>query len=405
MEDTTVTTESTGALALYTNRATIEDFLQNVRKEVESHVPDISTEKGRKAIASLAYKVSQTKSAADKKRLELTADLRARVSEINELGGVVTTELEKLRDQARRPLTEWEEKEEKRVDACKEAIAILKDKLTSTADLGEFTLNASLQHATTMVIEMPAFADFLDEARAAQNAAIEHLTRQIATAKQLAEQAAELARMREVQAENERKEQERLAKEAAENAERERQAQAERDRIEQERLQKEREEAEAERIRVAAETARKEAEEKAERERKEADEKREAEHKAALAKAEQDRLDEISRMEAKAKAEREAAEAEAARKVAELETEARRKQEEAEAETLRLRIAEQDRLAKVAREQAEADAREKNAQHRAAIRSKAMLDLVSLCDLSTDEAGKVFDAIAVGIVSNISVQF
>lgn len=394
MTDQTVATESTGALALYTSRATIEDFLQNVRQEVESHVPDISTEKGRKAIASLAYKVSQTKSAADKKRLELTAGLRAEVDKINELGGVVTKELEKIRDQARRPLTEWEEKEEKRVDACKEAIAILKDKLTSTADLGEFTLNASLQHATTMVIEMPAFADFLDEARAAQTAAIEHLTRQIATAKQLAEQAAELARMREVQAENERKEQERLAKEAAENAERERQAQAERDRIEQERLQKEREEAEAERIRVAAETARKEAEEKAERERKEADEKREAEHKAALAKAEEERLAEVARVEAKARAEREAAEAEALRK-----------QQEAEAETARLRKAEEDRLAQVAREQAEAEAREKNAQHRAAIRSKAMLDLVSLCDLSTDEAGKVFDAIAVGIVSNISVQF
>lgn len=394
MEDVTVTTEPTGALAIYTSRATIDDFLQNVRKEVESHVPDISTEKGRKAIASLAYKVSQTKSAADKKRLELTADLRARVSEINDLGSVVTTELEKLRDQARRPLDEWEEKEDARIAACKDAIQILKDKLSSTADLGEPVLSASLQHATTMVIEMPAFADYLDEARAAQAAAIEHLTRQIATARQIAEQAAELERLRAAEAERARVEQERLTKEAEERAEKERIAKEEADRVEAARLAKQREEEEAERIRVAAENAKKEAEEKAERDRKEAEEKREAEHQAALAKAEQDRLDEIARVEAKAKAEREAAEAEATRKL-----------EEANAEAARLRKAEEDRQAEQARQQAEADRREKDAKHRAAVRSSTVLDLVSLCDLTTDEAGKVFDAIAVGIVANLSVQF
>lgn len=394
MEDTTVTTESTGALALYTSRATIDDFLQNVRKEVESHVPDISTEKGRKAIASLAYKVSQTKSAADKKRLELTAGLRAEVDKINELGGIVTKELEKIRDEARRPLDEWEQKEKARVDKCKSDISLLKLALTYTADQGEEQLLANLQTVRSMVIEMPAFADFLDEALAAQKAADEHLTRQIATAKQIAEQAAELERLRAVEAERARIEQERLAKEAEERAEKERLAKEEADRIEAARLAKQREEEEAERIRVAAENAKKEAEEKAERDRKEAEQKREAEHQAALKKVEDDRLAELARLEAKAKAEREAAEAEATRKL-----------EEANAEAARLRKAEEDRQAEQARQLAEADRREKDAKHRAAVRSATVLDLVSLCDLTTDEAGKVFDAIAVGIVANLSVQF
>lgn len=383
LDQVTVGVENIGAVALFTGRATVDGFLKKVREEVEAHEPDTSTKKGRDAIASLAYKVSQTKAAADKKRLELTADLRAKVSEINELGGVVTTELEKLRDIARRPLTEWEEKEAARVAKCKSDISLLKLALTYTPDQGEGNLSQNLQTVRSMAFDMPAFADFLDEARSAQAVAVDHLTRQIAIAKQIAEQAAELERMRVAQAERDRIEAERLAKEAEEVADRERQAQAERERIEQARLKKEREEAEAERIRLAAEKARLDAEAKAERDRKEAEAKREAEHQAALAQAEADRRAEIARVQAHERAQRDAAEAEAAR----------------------LRKAEDDRLAVIARQRAEDERREKDAKHRADVRHETIRDLVDNCFLTDDQAGKVFDAIAVGIVANVSVKF
>jgi len=40
-----------------------EEFYEHVKREVESFVPDLSTDKGRKAIAALAFKVSRTKTA------------------------------------------------------------------------------------------------------------------------------------------------------------------------------------------------------------------------------------------------------------------------------------------------------------------------------------------------------
>lgn len=394
MSDLTASADPFNAPAIYANRITIDEFLKKVEAEVDSHVPDLSTEKGRKAIASLAYKVSQTKSAAEKARLALTADLRARVDEVNDLGKVVTGKLEELRDKARKPLTEWEAIEDARVNKCKSDISLLKLALTYTADIGEQRLSENLNFVQSMVIEMPAFADFLDEGRSAQASAIEHLTRQISVAKQLADQAAELARMKAEQAERDQAEAERVAKEAA--------AKAEQERIEREEAEaQERKAAEDERIRIAAEQAKKAAEEKAEKERQEAAALAEKNRLAELAKVEAEKQAEIERIQKEERAAREAAEAESLRK-----------QKEAEAETQRLRDAEISRLAEVARLKAEADkvaaadsARQLDAANRARVRNEAISDFFETCGIAPDVAGKVFDAIAVGIISHLSVKF
>ena len=54
------TIEKIDAVAIFTGGG-VDPILKAITDEVRSQVPDTSTDKGRKAIASLAYKVSQSK--------------------------------------------------------------------------------------------------------------------------------------------------------------------------------------------------------------------------------------------------------------------------------------------------------------------------------------------------------
>lgn len=56
-----VVIEKANAMTVFQSADQIEEILQKVEREVMSFVPDIATAKGRKEIASLAYKVAQTK--------------------------------------------------------------------------------------------------------------------------------------------------------------------------------------------------------------------------------------------------------------------------------------------------------------------------------------------------------
>lgn len=57
-----VVIERANALTVFKSADQIEEILAKVEREVMSFVPDVTTAKGRKEIASLAYRVSQTKS-------------------------------------------------------------------------------------------------------------------------------------------------------------------------------------------------------------------------------------------------------------------------------------------------------------------------------------------------------
>lgn len=64
-------------VAVFTNEKLFGEFVAKVRAEVDAFEPDLTTDKGRKAIASLAYKVSQSKTALDEAGKALTEEKRA----------------------------------------------------------------------------------------------------------------------------------------------------------------------------------------------------------------------------------------------------------------------------------------------------------------------------------------
>lgn len=104
------------AVEIFTNDG-LEDLLSSIEKEVLSFVPDLSTDKGRKEIASMAYKVARSKTALDNMGKELVSDLKARVKIVDVSRKTARDRLDALRDTVRAPLDEWESAEQKRLEA------------------------------------------------------------------------------------------------------------------------------------------------------------------------------------------------------------------------------------------------------------------------------------------------
>jgi hypothetical protein len=346
-----------------TDRAKRDDLFAEIRREVASHVPDLTTEKGRKAIASLAFKVTRTKTAIDEAGKKLNEDARARISAVDAERREIKARLDELRDQARRPLDEWEAAEEARIERVKGTLETLKSAgAISLSDTVE-SLKARREQSASIVID-DGFQEYSAAAAAHKAAALEALDVGIARLEREAADRLELERLR------------------AEAAERE--AKAEAERIE------------------AARKAKAEAEAKAQ---VEAAEKAAAEAKAAIEAASLE-AERRARADAEAKASAEAAAKQLAHDQA-LAAEKRR----ADA-AVAARKAEEARQAKIAAEQAaeakrEADAqaaREADRAHRAKVMGDAKAAIIGH-GVGEATAKAIILAIVAGEVPNVSLRF
>ncbi|CAM7639869.1 Cell envelope biogenesis protein TolA [Citrobacter freundii] len=108
-----VVIEKSSAMAVFTNNEQLDPIIEKIEKEARSLVPDVSTKKGRDAIASMAHKVSRSKTYIDNAGKELVAELKALPRQIDESRRIVRERLDALKDEVRRPLTEWEAEQER----------------------------------------------------------------------------------------------------------------------------------------------------------------------------------------------------------------------------------------------------------------------------------------------------
>ncbi|UQQ51906.1 hypothetical protein [Enterobacter roggenkampii] len=105
--------EKQNAMAVFTTKEQLEPIIEAIEKEARSLVPDVSTRKGRDAIASMAHKVARSKTYIDNAGKDLVAELKAMPKQIDESRRIVRERLEALKDEVRRPLTEWEAEQER----------------------------------------------------------------------------------------------------------------------------------------------------------------------------------------------------------------------------------------------------------------------------------------------------
>lgn len=112
----------------------LESILEKMKAEVRLLVPDLTTEKGRKEIASLAYKVSQSKTYLDGIGKDLVAEQKLELKKVDNERSNMRNELDKLRDEVRKPLNDWEDSEKKR-------IASIEGLITETIEAGVQSMN------------------------------------------------------------------------------------------------------------------------------------------------------------------------------------------------------------------------------------------------------------------------
>jgi hypothetical protein len=335
------------------DQSAFDRLYAEMEREVTEHRPDLTTAGGRKAIASLAYKITRTKTAIDDAGKKLTEDARKEIAAVNETRGAIRTKLEALADRARQPLTDWEVAEKERVARFDAIVATLQAAGAISIDDTSETLAARLAKVEAIQITDEEFGDQAPGARYTWTQATEALVAGIERLKREEADRAELARLREQAAERERQGAERLAAERAEAAaaEAERQRQAE--------------------IAAAAERARQEEAHRAERQRVAAEEAA----MAALRAQEEAHAAELARIQQ----ENEAREAE------------RVHQEQA-------RQAEADRLA------AEARRRQEDLDHRASVLAEIKAEFM-LRGVNAITARTVILAIAKGEIPHIKVEF
>jgi len=247
MSETTdlVVIEKANALTVFKSADQIEEIIQKVEREVMSFVPDVSTVKGRKEIASLAYRVSQTKSYLDGLGKDLVAELKEVPKLIDANRKTVRDRLDVLRDKARQPVTDWEAEQE-RIKAEEEA-RIAAEKLGAQIES---------DHEIALLLN-----DKFD--RDAAEAKVEAERQRAAYEEEIRRQAAEQARI-----------------EAEQAAQREREAAAKREADLQ--AAKEKAEADAKAAKERAEREARDAQERAERQAQEARDKAEREKQAAI---------------------------------------------------------------------------------------------------------------------------
>jgi chromosome segregation ATPase len=326
-------------------------YVEAARAAVAGEVPDLTTRKGRERVASLAAQVARSKTAVEKpgreylKRIkELPRTIEAELREF-------VDEMDALRDEVRRPLTEWEAAEKARVAGHENEIQILRD-LAMCADMDAAGIESHIEIVEAVAIG-EAWEEFEAEAHRVKAASLTALREALAKRQQYEAEQAELERLRREAAEREQKErEERIAREAAERAQREAE----------QRAQAEREAA-----------IRREQEAKAEAERRELQLKLQAEQ------AEREKL------EAQQRAEQAARDADARAKAA--------------AEAERQRIADEQ-----ARAEAEAKAREADKAHKAAI-NRAALEAFVAGGMTEECAKQAIVLIAQRKIPNIQISY
>ncbi len=244
-----VVIEKSSAMSVFTNNDQLDPIIEKIEKEARSLVPDVSTKKGRDAIASMAHKVARSKTYIDNAGKDLVAELKALPKQIDESRRIVRERLDALKDEVRRPLTEWEAEQERiaaekaaeeerlRIEAEeKAAIEALKKQIEADHEMALLMNDAFDREVTEKEAEAERQRIAREEelkhqaAEQAKREAEEKAAAELAAAKKREEDAIAAKAQAELLAKQAQERAEQEAKDAAEKAEAEKKAAIEEER-------------------------------------------------------------------------------------------------------------------------------------------------------------------------------
>ena len=256
MDLTVIEIKPEQAPALY-RAGGLDAYLEQIRQAV-NEVPDLTTKKGRDRVASLAAQVSRSKTAIEKPGREYLKRLKEAVRPAEAEIKRFVDACDELRDETRKPLTEWEAEQE-RIKAEEAMNALHVEALAMNEDFDrQLAARIESDHEMALLMNDAFDREHADKAAEAERQRIAH--------EEEIKRLAAVAAAREVEQRAQREREEAAHREAVLKAQAE---QAERDRIAAE------QKAESDK-QAAIEAERRKAQEEADRIRREAEQREQA---------------------------------------------------------------------------------------------------------------------------------
>ncbi|HDL7021931.1 TPA: hypothetical protein PXM49_001519 [Yersinia enterocolitica] len=197
----------------------LDKYLNQIRQAV-NEVPDVTTAKGRARIASLAASASRSKTAIEKPGREYLRHLKEQPKIIEAELRRFVIECDEIRDETRRPLTEWEAEQER-----------LKQEAEAKKKAEELAAEIELAHEMALLMNDAFDRDAKEKAEEVERLRKDHeefITQQAA---EKAKREAEEKAKRDIESAEQRERDAKLAQERAEREKPEATELAERNRI------------------------------------------------------------------------------------------------------------------------------------------------------------------------------
>jgi len=146
-----------------------DKLIEHMAKLAADFKPDLSTDKGRKAIASFAFRFTRSKTAIAKACEELVDVKKEEIAKLKAQSDKMGTRIAELAATAREPLTKWEAEEAERKKNCEELVAYIEQ-------LAALKINGKTEpfDAILKAIAEVQITDELGQYRARAEAALEN---------------------------------------------------------------------------------------------------------------------------------------------------------------------------------------------------------------------------------------
>ena len=173
-------------------------LLVGIRAKALEKERDVTTKEGRKAIKSMAYEISRTKTCIDEHRIKLVEPMKAEAKAIDGVGKTARDTLSAFKIEYRQPLTEWEEADEKRLEAIR--ISLLRIKESTDFSAG-FLSSHEIQQRIDQIkdLDIPEFEEFAEDAIVAVTAALAMLDTKLEDQRKYEQDQKDLQRLREAE--------------------------------------------------------------------------------------------------------------------------------------------------------------------------------------------------------------
>jgi colicin import membrane protein len=197
----------------------VDAIVEKIEQEARAVLIDISTDTGRKECASLAYKIARSKTALDDMGKNLVAEWKTRAAKVDGERRKIRDRLDALKDEVRKPLTDFENTETARI-AQHEELTL------SISELPEFGYRANTDEIQDRLTNLGTimqrdWEEFTKRATEVADEVRRMLQQQLTSRQRYDADQAELQRLRDEAAKREQAErEERIRREATEAAER-----------------------------------------------------------------------------------------------------------------------------------------------------------------------------------------